>query len=194
LPFTAWIAAAATHTSKKVWIPIILVCLSVLSTFSYTRGAIYVPRNDAYYSSRQNFTDGTSSMGNSLSTMWTPWKETRYDSMVTDVLEQPVSSKKVREQYLDKIYTINLTTQTLIRFHVLYFPGWHAYIDGKEVAIMYTNNGTVDIAVPAGDHVVRIFMTETPIRMIADIVSVLSLGILCGFGILTYRKRTHIQK
>lgn len=189
LPMTAWMAAMATHTAKKMWIPVILVCISILCTFSYTRGAIYAPRDDAYYQSRQNFTDGTSSMGNSLSTIWTPWKETRSQSMVTDTREQPIAYETIQELYLDRVYSIRLMSQDVVRFHILYFPGWHVYVDGKETSIRYTENGTIDVDLSAGIHSVEIIMKETPIRMAADMASWVCFGFLCGLGILSYRNR-----
>ena len=189
IPFTAWVSAFATEYSKKLWIPIILVSLSVLFAYQYTRGAQYEPRNDAYYTSRSNFTDGTSSMGNSLSTIWTPWKETKSLTIATDVVGNPIIVDGPNEKFLDRQYTVALVRDTVVRFHILYFPGWTAYVDGVLTPIDYQSQGTIDIHVPQGTHTVHLVMQETLIRAVADVISVGSLVIFGYLGILWYRRR-----
>ncbi|MFZ2025212.1 MAG: hypothetical protein WAV51_02950 [Microgenomates group bacterium] len=189
IPFTAWASAFTTEQSKKLWIPILLVCCSVLFAFPYTRGAQYESRNDAYYASRSNFTDGTSSMGNSLSTIWTPWKETKSLTIATDTEGNPIIVDGPNEKYLDRQYTVSLGSDTVIRFHILYFPGWTAYVDGVSTPIDYQSQGTIDVRVPKGTHIVRLVMQETLIRTLADAVSVASLVIFAILGILWYRRK-----
>ena len=189
IPFTAWASAFATETTKKLWVPILLVFVSVLFAYQYTRGAQYEPRNDAYYASRANFTDGTSSMGNSLSTIWTPWKESKSLTIATDVVGNPIIVDGPNEKYLDRLYTVSLVSDTVIRFHILYFPGWTAYVDGVVAPIDYQSQGTIDVGVPKGTHAVRLVMQETFIRMLADVISVGSLVIFGYLGILWYRRR-----
>lgn len=189
LPVTAWVAAVAIQRSKNMWIPILLTVISVVSAFSYTRGAVYEPRNDAYYQSRENFTDGTSSMGNSLSTVWTVWKEKRAPSIVTDTSGTPIPVTSQKERYLDRSYQVNLELPRVLRVHILYFPGWTVSVDGKPTAINYTTNGTLDIAVPAGIHTVSAAMHETPVRRIGTWISITSLVITVGLSILLYKKR-----
>ena len=40
----------------------------------------YEKRDDSHYLSRREFTDGTSSPGNSFSTIWTGWKKERFQT------------------------------------------------------------------------------------------------------------------
>lgn len=189
IPFTAWIAACATKQTKKMWFPALLACCSVLFAYSYTRGAQYEPRNDVYYVSRVNFTDGTSSMGNSLSTIWTPWKKTRSLTIATDTENNPIIVDGTSEKYLDRQYTVSLEHDTVVRFHILYFPGWTAYVDGAVAAVDYTAQGTIDVSVPAGTHSVRIVMRQTPVRKLAGGITVACLAIAAVLGILWYRRR-----
>jgi len=189
IPFTAWIAAFGAEKSKNIWLPILLACCSVVFTYAYTRGAMYEPRDDAYYQTRQNFTDGTSSMGNSLSTIWTPWKETRAAAIVTDLQNMPIQMATVHDTYLDKTFTVTLEHDTQIRLHILYFPGWRVYIDGVETPIDFKAAGTLDIQVPVGTHTIRAVMEETPLRQLADGITIVSLVIAGYFGILWYRRR-----
>ena len=70
--------------------------------------------------------------------------------------------------------------------NILYFPGWKATLDGSEMAIDYQKDGTIHVAVPEGTHTVRAYFTETPIRKIADIISIVSLVVLAFYE---YRNR-----
>jgi hypothetical protein len=185
----AYIAAAVGQSVRKKWLVMLLALVSVGLSFGYTRGAVYEPRNDAYYASRPNFTDGTSSMGNSLSTIWTPWKETRSLTIATDAENNPIIVDGPNEKYLDRQYTVTLAGDTVIRFHILYFPGWTAYVDGAVTPIEYQSQGTIDVSVPKGVHTVRLVMHETGIRRTADVISAVSLVIFIVLGILWYRRR-----
>lgn len=79
-----------------------------------------------------------------------------------------------------------MTDEGIIRVNTHYFPGWKAFIDGKEVSISYTNDrGAMDISAPKGKNNVRLVFGETPIRLAADGISLSSLIILVGFVLKT---------
>lgn len=189
IPITAYIAAVVSGSVKKKWVVIILAIVSIAVSYSYTRGAVYEPRNDAYYLTNPNFTDSASSMGNSLSTIWTPWKEKRSPSIVTDTAHASIQVVVQKERYLDRLYQVNLETPLVIRLHILYFPGWTVFVDGKKAEIDYAANGTLDIAVSAGTHTIRAVMIETPVRYLANWISMTSLVIVVGLSILLYTNR-----
>jgi uncharacterized membrane protein len=136
VPIVGFFAAGITASFKTKWVGLILVVIAVLAAAGY-RPVLYEPRNEAYYMSRSNFVGGTSSMGNSFSTIWTGWKDTPATRSAT-----------------------------------LYFPGWKAYVNGKEVPIT-NNNGVIEVTSSA-----TLTFTETPIRLAADIISIGTLGVL----------------
>lgn len=71
----------------------------------------------------------------------------------------------------------------------IYFPGWRATIDGYEVPINYQNNkGTIYIPVSEGKHDVRSYFSETPVRLLSDIISLSSLIILSLIFIFDNKK------
>jgi hypothetical protein len=131
IPVAGFCAAFWVYVTKKPWMGVVLVILAVVFAASYARPVLYAPRNESYYLTRQNFMSGTSSMGNSFSTIWTGWKDTPATGGAT-----------------------------------LYFPGWKAFEGGREVPIV---NEDGVIRVPSN---VTLRLTETPVRLIADIISV----------------------
>ncbi len=175
VPVSAFTAACWVHSMKRQWWGIFLGVVALLFAASYARPVQYEPRNEAYYLSRPNFTDGTSSTGNSFSTIWTGWKTTR-----------PEISYPVSGSYLDRNYQVQMHESGDVALPILYFPGWKATLDGSEMAIDYQKDGTIHVAVPEGTHTVRAYFTETPIRKIADIISIVSLVVLAFYE---YRNR-----
>lgn len=76
-------------------------------------------------------------------------------------------------------FKLDLKTTSDFRDNTSYFPGWTAYIDGKETAILYSQDAfyRLRVAVPKGQHVVIFKFGETWYRILADILSLLTF---CG--------------
>ncbi|MDY6877645.1 MAG: glycosyltransferase family 39 protein, partial [Chloroflexota bacterium] len=65
------------------------------------------------------------------------------------------------------------------RYLAFYFPGWRVTVDDKPVSIVPTEpEGLISFDVPAGRHTVAIRFGETPLRIVADTISLLSLAAL----------------
>ena len=74
--------------------------------------------------------------------------------------------------------------------HRFYFPGWQARIDSQAAPVYPSGEpGLVTVDVPAGDHVVELRFGDTPLRRLANGVSLLSLGIWLALAIPTLRRR-----
>lgn len=63
-----------------------------------------------------------------------------------------------------------------LRFNIPAFPGWRLTVDEAPAAASLTSNGYMQVAVPPGTHVVRARFENTPVRLIANTVSLLSAG------------------
>lgn len=70
-----------------------------------------------------------------------------------------------------------------------YFPGWKIWIDGKQVSPEQLRDpekiGRIIIDVPAGIHEVSLKFVDTPVRLIANSLSFISLLLL----IIVYGRR-----
>lgn len=173
---------------NRTWIMVLISLLSILFVFSYTRPVEYAPRDDYYYASRPNFTDGTSSLGNSLSTIWSPWKNVRPDGPV-EFASGNGKMKIISNEFLDKQFSFELVSDSVIQINTLYFPGWEVREGKQLVNIDYTKNGTIQVPLAQGRHTIRVTFTETPIRKLADTVSLVSLLGLTVVGTQVTKKR-----
>ena len=81
------------------------------------------------------------------------------------------------------------------RYLAFYYPGWHVTVDGDPVPVAPTDpEGLISFDVPAGRHTVRVRFGETPLRLVADAISILSLTILITIQILKAKLQTPNSK
>ena len=77
-----------------------------------------------------------------------------------------------------------------LTLHRFYFPGWQARIDGQGAPVYPSGElGLVTMDVPAGDHAVELRFGDTPLRRLANGLSLLSLGIWLVFATPRLRRR-----
>lgn len=77
-----------------------------------------------------------------------------------------------------KLLGVNVRTPETITFAVANFPGWTAEIDGKQADLLTADTGLIQVAVPAGQHTVGIYLGTTPIRLASDMVSFMSVLVI----------------
>ncbi|MBL7183794.1 MAG: hypothetical protein ISS50_05025, partial [Anaerolineae bacterium] len=69
-------------------------------------------------------------------------------------------------------------------FNSFYFPGWRAYVDGKQVPIVPTEPyGLISFEVPVGESNLQVRFQDTPLRFAAKALSALSALVVLGLGI-----------
>ena len=75
-----------------------------------------------------------------------------------------------------------------LRFHLFYFPGWQAYVDGARVDTHpSTPLGLVTLALPSGEHRIVLRFEDTPIRRASMLLSSLTLCALLVVCIYRWR-------
>lgn len=87
--------------------------------------------------------------------------------------------------------TVDSKNGGLMEFHSYYFPGWYATIDGNPVKTEPLEPyGNIGINVPKGSTEVDVYWKETPLRKIADIISIVAFASIGVFIIAGKRKLT----
>lgn len=186
VPVSGFSAALWASRLKRQWWGLLLAVFAVALSASYARPVLYEPRNEVYYMTRPNFTDGTSSMGNSFSTIWTGWKDTQPKDPV--VVESGKLRKIHKMRYLNKTFDVVMVDTGRVTVNTLYFPGWTATVDGKNVPIDYQKDGIIHFSVPSGTHLIHVLFTDTPVRWAGNIISIVSVAVLTILG-YTYRRK-----
>ena len=84
---------------------------------------------------------------------------------------------------------ISSPKQNILTINNAYFPGWRAWIDGKSEKIDKSNY-LINIKIPEGEHEVLVKLKNTPIRIIANTISLIAFLILLYFLIKTSQKHS----
>ena len=182
LVLTPWLVANISEKMPK-WITCLLVAATVFVALGYIHPVTYDVRADTHYLKDPNFTDGTSSLGNSLSTKWSGWKRTRFTERfvfgVSNVMISPVVELPNFYRLLTRI-----DQDTDMTANILYFPGWNVSADNQRLPITYESDGIIHVKIPKGTRVVEVEFSETPLRRAADALSLVGLFWVFGSGIL----------
>jgi len=183
--FIPIVGVSAVYVAQRISnkTALVLSILSIVLVYSYARPVLYERRDDAYYQSRGNFTDGTSSMGNAFSTIWTPWKSQKAESLV-EVSEGTASIIVDEQRLLFTKITVDAQTPIKMKINRLYFPGWEVYDNGKSIVTDHETDGLIHVLLVSGKHDVVVRFEETSVRRIGDAVSISGLLWLLGWAIL----------
>lgn len=83
------------------------------------------------------------------------------------------------------------TDEIKVKFPIMYFPGWTFYLDRnpKPIKIELSKDyGQPEIILPKGHHLVQAFFEDTPIRKLANWLTIISFLILVSLYIYDDRK------
>lgn len=76
-------------------------------------------------------------------------------------------------------YELTAKIDSIVGENTAYFPGWTVLVDGKKTPIEFQNRdwaGLITYPVIQGKHQVKVIFKETRIRLLADIISLMSLA------------------
>lgn len=158
---------------------IFLIALSFGFGIRYAKAPFHHIRNDNYYFTKSNFTDGTNSPGNAFNTIWfdKSLKKTRSklvsrgDKTQIKIIESKSSLIKA---------TMSASSPGKILANIAYFPGWKVYLNGRESKIRVSDKGLFEFDVPRGDSLIEIKFQDTGIRRLSTFLSLTSIVLLLG--------------
>lgn len=77
-------------------------------------------------------------------------------------------------------YTVQSSVETELPIRIAYFPGWQFFLDGNNVDPII-EGGTVNVVVSEGNQVLEVLFTDTPIRIIANTLSLVTVVLILLF-------------
>ncbi|MBI4136975.1 hypothetical protein HY469_02835, partial [Candidatus Roizmanbacteria bacterium] len=156
---------------------IALAIVAFVLTIPYARPAEYVDRGDDFYLSN----DAVTTSSDEYLPLWTKTKPPhRADQKV-----QVEGEGFVREVTYDSksiSFSAELENESTITINTIYYPGWQLLVRENKIPVTYDNEyGVMQFTLPAGNHQVRGFFRETPIRLLANSITGLSILIMALF-------------
>jgi len=169
---------------KKMVLFLLLLVLIAYSSWSVLFPKEYQYYPDSWYSTNQ----ASTTVQNEYLPIWVseiPTNKLHVAQLIKgkgEVLSQTQQGSKIH-------ITLSSKTESLLQINTIYFPGWIVMVDGRQTPIVYANtDGLMQVALNSGNHTVTAFFTETPVRIIADGVSILSIVCL-GLYVFIRRKK-----
>lgn len=165
----------SSQFKKAKYILSLLAILAVIMFSPYAKPQYYVDREEGFYLTN----DATTTSSQELMPLWVKKMPIRRAENKIEIIKGGgtisnlfYNSKKIN-------FAIDAKEDTTLRMNTIYYPGWKAFSDGKELNIKYDNDyGIMDINVAEGKHMVEIKFGETLVRIFSDAISVVSVFIL----------------
>ncbi len=166
---------------RQVIVSLLLIVVLGFSVFQYLKPLEFFDKGEGFYATNE----GTTTVQDEYMPKWVKQKPTEHFKEKVQVVSGTGEINNVIYNSKKASFNINSLTDSKVRINTIYFPGWKAFIDGKQSNIEYQNDqGIMEIQVPKGDHSVNLSFSETPIRVFADIISILSITALFVFSFL----------
>lgn len=154
---------------------ILFISLGYLSSWNLFSPLVYQNYPDSFYSTNQDST----TVHNEYTSLWVKTQPTTTPANQVEVVKGNGVIVDTLARGNKVSFNTILTTPSLVQINVMYFPGWNVFVDGKKTNFSYDNTyGVMQVLVPSGQHSVKAVFSETPVRIFADVVSMLSILLL----------------
>ncbi len=140
---------------------------------------------DSYYF---NYS-GTATFHNEATTIWVEGDAYEFPKKRIGIISGLGDVKNETRKSNLHMFLINAKTDLKILDNTVYFPGWRAEVDGKKVPIEFqdqNHRGLITFDVPKGKHNIEVKFGESKVRLLSDIISLVT--VIGLFLILISRK------
>ncbi len=169
----------------------ILVTLVVISTVAYWKPPEGFDRiNEQEY---WDYPLNTTYFGET-DVIWSAGPASAYPKQRVEVIDGNATVSRVTKKTQVHTFIVEATTDARLVDRTQYFPGWRVYVDGVKVPIQFQDQnwrGLITFNVPKGSHSVMVRFGESPVRWVANFISLLTALTLVVWLFMTYSHRTH---
>jgi len=161
--------------SRKAFLAVGLIALSIFLTYKYARPEYFVDKGELFYSTNES----TTTIANEYMPIWVKLPPVNRAAQAVEIVSGEGSVSAVLATSKKISFTVSSENESLVQINKIYFPGWQVKLDDKTSPIAYDNpQGLIRLPVSVGKHTIVAEFGETPVRLAADIVSLLGLGII----------------
>ena len=205
-----YVVALLSHAFKgvgqKKWVELtvsfVIICTVIFQYSKYFKPDSYVYKTDKDLTSSQEISWNVSASSFEFSPKGVPLTKSKYRTSIFDIDEKQVSSIKYQVSKKDaaviqaiglfneKVFKIESSEAFVFQLNTFNFPGWTAYIDGGRLPISDDNRyKLITVPVPAGIHNLEFRFEDTPIRRLANTISLVGLvGTILLLGVSKFKK------
>ena len=161
---------------RKIYVYIILL-IFIISSIQYVKVSGYSYKNDNFYLGYK----GTTDYHMRTSTVWTAGDFSLVSRNNIEIISGKGVMKNMFRKSNQHSFILQANTPVQILDNTVYFPGWRVEIDGNKVPIEFqdmNHRGLITFYVKQGIHDVKIFFSETPLRLLSDMISISGLVLI----------------
>lgn len=158
---------------------IYLSVVGLLFVFStgYTAIKGISAKDDSFYNNYK----GTTYYHGQASTIWTAGDFSSFPKLPIEVIDGDGEIKNITRNSNKHTFTVNADRNIKVLDNTVYFPGWQVLFDGEKVPIEFqdiNHRGLLTFDIPKGSHFVTVKFSESPVRAIADGISLFFAAIV----------------
>lgn len=182
IAFLSAIEIEFLQNKARIVLVILLIVVGYLSTWNLLFPKKFQEYPDAFYSTNQDST----TVKNEYMPQWVKKQPVAYTREKFSFIKGEGRIIDVTVKGGSVTSDVVLTKPSILQLHVVYFPGWEVLVDGKKIFISYNNDfGFMQFPVAIGGHSIVARFVETPMRLFADIISIMSICLL----VILFRKK-----
>lgn len=164
------LAGFLTFNRITGYIALLTVIVAVIIFLPYAHPKYYFDRGDSFYFTN----DATTTSSKELMPLWVKKLPIERPKNKVEILNGAGIAQNIVYNSKKINFEAVIEERTKLRINTIYYPGWKAYINGKESNIDYSNEkGVMDLSVVKGKSDINLIFTETPIRFASDAVSLI---------------------
>lgn len=194
VPLIGAAAIAVVPKNSRRVLATFIILVSVLATVHMWKPLEYRTYDESFFTGIYNSTTDT---GESSPVWSVRFMELRplqpLEAADGDADIDPVLRTSARH-----VYRVQTDAYTRLVENTLYFPGWHVYVDGVEAEIQFQDpqyRGLMTFAIPPGSHSVLVEFRETKLRLLADMISLVSIIVLMsGTALWLWRQKRIVYR
>lgn len=182
----ALVAYIASKTNR-IWPILIFVTGSVLYGLLFVKVEKHIKNPDSYYYDYP----GSTYFHNEATTIWSAGDPSKAAVHQIEFAQGDGFISNVVKRTEKHTFNVKTDTQSVIVDNTVYFPGWKVYVNGRQTPIQFQDahyRGIITFPVSSGENRVEVVFTETKIRLISDLISVIAWIFLFLAVILKLRK------
>lgn len=175
---TSFMAGILLNFLKQQFVPaVIIIFITISLTLSYFQPSQIFYKSDEDYLKRF-FKTETYSEDYLLLPKWTDKRpETPFESKAKIINGQIFETKKVSDIHYE--FEVFAEKDSEFTFWAYYFPGWEAKLNTEELELKPGEPyGQITADLPPGQHYIEIYWTETSLRLVANLISLFSFGLV----------------
>ncbi len=184
------IALIANAFKDRLSLGIIAVFVVLLLFFNMNYGHAkgFIRHPEAFYTGIYN---GTTDTGESAPIWSVRFMEHRARNQ-SEVIDGAAQITRLARSTTNHEYLIVANAPSRIVENTLYFPGWRVSVNGKKVPIEFQDprfRGLITYFVPKGVNAVTVKFSETKLRLISDLISLVVFVLLVGYAVYLFSQR-----